>query len=98
MCYVCYVQRYRLNSFGRRCFAVAGIRYHTVFVNQWTYVVKPETWNTVHKPIAGSDEIHCHDESDALTERRPVLIPPFRLINAPLAFACYRRFEPDVTH
>jgi len=41
-----------------------------------TDVVEPETWNAVNKPVGGLNEVHCHDESDALTESRPVIRAP----------------------
>ena len=42
-----------------------------------TDVVKPETWNSMDSLIRGHDKVHRHYESDALAERRPVVIAPY---------------------
>jgi len=61
-----------------------------------TYVIKPEMRNAVDNLMRGRDEVHGHDESDALTECGPVVITPYCFLNAPLAFACYHLLAPDV--
>ena len=54
-----------------------------------TYVIEPEARNVVNEPIGRCDEVHRHDEGDALAERRPIRIAPRRLFNTPLALASH---------
>jgi len=61
-----------------------------------TYVIEPELWNAVDQLIGGRDEVAGHDKSEALTERRPVVIAPDRPRNAPLAFASDQLLAPGV--
>ena len=41
-----------------------------------TYVINPQTWYSVDESMCGRDKVSGHDESEALTERRPVVVAP----------------------
>ena len=58
-----------------------------MMVTSLTYIVEPEMWNAADNLMRGRDKVHCHDEGETLTERRPVVVAPCSPVNVPLAFA-----------
>jgi len=54
--------------------------------------------NAVDKLVGGRDEVHGHDEGDALAERRPVIIAPRRPVNAPFTHTIDERRRPRIAH
>ena len=50
------------------------------------------------KLIGGHDEVDGHDESEALTERRPIVVTPDCRVSSPLASPSNDLSTPSVTN
>jgi len=62
-----------------------------------SYVVEPQTGNSVHNLMRGRDEIFRHDERKTLAERGPAVVAPRRRFNTPFAATRHELTSPGVT-